>query len=195
MKVKKVLDIILVLIILFNTNSICQQFLQQKSMLNNLEIKDVTDLNKVRRFYFQASVGMFEYFSVGFGYQINPSFAFSLKHANTWVSGHGGNSFLPPSGSGLGIDVKYFTDLWIFNNISFGYIYYLYVPNIYDEKYGIKPKGIYYEVVLGKESIQNGVTRKPQIFWSIGIGKSFNKNYDKTLIILSIKIGISHNLF
>ncbi|GEM_PF-5699321 len=151
--------------------------------------------DSIRHLYIYSSVGLFEYFSIGVGYQLSPRFAISLKHASTWVSGHGGSHFFPPYGSGLGFNLQYFMDLWVFNNVSFNYIYYMYVPNIYDNTYGIKPKGNYYEINFGNERTKKGVKGKLQLFWSVGVGKSFNKNYGKTLIMPSIKIGVYHNLF
>ncbi len=165
----------------------------QQAYSQNEFSKDQND--STRKVYVYAGVGLFEWFNLGIGFQINPEFSVSLKHANTWVSGHGGSYVFPSYASGIGLEIKYFKDLWIFNNVSFSYIYYLYVPNIYDDRYGIQPKGDYYEINFGNESIKKGVKRKIQIFWSVGLGKSYNKNYDKTLIMPSIKIGIFHNLF
>jgi hypothetical protein len=148
-----------------------------------------------RKVYFYAGIGLLEWLSLGLGYQINHEFSVSLKHSNVWVSGHGGSNLFPPYASGIGIDIKYFKNLWVFNNLSFNYIYFLYIPNIYDNTYGLKYKGNYYEVNLGNEKIENELKGKLQLFWSLGLGVSYSKNYAEKLILPSIKIGIIHNLF
>ena len=188
MKIKHYI-IVFILGILFTQISL-------KAQQTNLPDEFSKDQNdSTRKVYVYAGTGLFEWINLGIGFQINPEFSVSLKHANTWVSGHGGSYVFPSYASGVGLEIKYFNDLWIFNNVSFSYIYYLYVPNIYDDRYGIQPKGDYYEINFGNESIKKGVKGKLQIFWSVGLGKSYNKNYDKTLIMPSIKIGIFHNLF
>ncbi len=188
MKIKHYL-IVFTLGVLINQNYLRgQKAYSQKESYKNQN-------DSTRNVFVYTGIGLFEWFSLGIGYQINPEFAVSIKHANIWVSGHGGNYLFPPYASGIGLEIKYFRDLWIFNNVSFSYLYYLYVPNIYDLSYGIRPKGNYYEINFGNEKIKKGVEGKLQVFWSVGLGKSFSKNYDKILILPSIKIGINYNLF
>ncbi len=79
MKIKKIVGIIFVIIISLNTCSVCQQTLLQKSIHTTLENYDATDTNKIRHLYLQASIGIFEYFSVGVGYQVSPNFYNFLK--------------------------------------------------------------------------------------------------------------------
>ncbi len=177
------------LVVLFNQNCLRGQQVNSQNEFSK------SQNDSTRNVFLYTGIGLFEWFNFGIGYQINSKFSFSLKHANTWVSGAGGSYVFPPYANGIGLEIKYFKDLWIFNNVSFNYIYYLYVPNIYDDTYGIKSKGNYYEINFGNERIQKGPKGKLQVFWSIGLGKSYNKNYDKTLIMPSIKIGIFHNLF
>ena len=143
-----------------------------------------------RDLYASINTGIFEWFGIGIGYQLSKEFAIELKHASTWLSGHSSAFFTPPCGSGVGFEANYFSDMGIFNNISISYIYLLYVPNIYTKSYGIKPKGNCFEINTGNEKIQLGTERKLNFFWSIGIGISTNKAYNKTLIMPSLKSGL-----
>ena len=155
----------------------------------------------MRKVYFYSTVGLAEYFSVGIGYQINPKFAASFKYGWTWVSYGGSTSLhLPGSANGLGLELNYFTSFWIFNNFAVEYIHYLNTPLYYLstpiidlDKY-IIPEGYYFEFLLGNEDTIKREKGKFKVFWKIGIGVS-SVERKKTLIMPSIKIGITQNLF
>ncbi|HPI38117.1 MAG TPA: hypothetical protein PK397_09255 [Ignavibacteriaceae bacterium] len=151
--------------------------------------------DSLRTLYIYSGVGIYEWFNIGVGYQLNNQFSVSLKHANTWVSGSGCSYLFPPNAGGLACEIKYYKDIWIFNNISAGYIYFLYVPNEYDMSYGINPKGGGFEFNLGNERIEKRIPGGLQIYWSVGIGINYNKAYSATLVMPSAKIGIYYNLF
>jgi hypothetical protein len=151
--------------------------------------------DSLRNVYIYSGIGIYEWFNIGIGYQLNNQFSVSLKHANTWVSGSGGNYLFPPNASGLECEVKYYKNIWIFNNIAFSYLYFLSVPNVYDMSYGIKPKGGGFELNFGNERIEKSIPGKLQIYWSVGIGINYNKAYSESLIMPSINVGVFHNLF
>ena len=164
-----------------------------QNKINNLEYTS-EDSTKSRDLYASINTGIFEWFGIGIGYQLSKEFAIELKHASTWLSGHGGNFITPPYGSGAGAEIKYFLGEGIVNNISLTYIYLMYVPNIYNESYGIKPKGNCFEINIGDEEIRLETGSRFNFFWSFGVGISTNKAYQKTLIMPSLKIGVTCNL-
>lgn len=188
---KKVIRILIFILIasfvLPQSNVICQNKISEIEHASKNSTRN-------RDLYASINTGIFEWISIGVGYQISKEFSIEFKHANTWLSGHGGNFIIPPYGSGVGTEIKYFSGNGIFNNISLTYIYLLYAPNIYDDSYGLRPKGNCFEINIGDEEIRLETGSRFNFFWSVGVGISTNKAYQKTLIMPSLKIGVTCNL-
>jgi hypothetical protein len=149
--------------------------------------------DSLRHVFINMDTGLFEFFSFGIGLQACPKFAFTIKHSYTWISG-GGSAYTPGIGKGLGLRINYFTDIWLFNNLSCNYTYYFQVSRAPDNEYGIKPKGNYFEINIGRENIKTDIKGKLQFYWSIGLGISSIKNTN-VLVLPTIKVGIFNNLF
>jgi len=185
--------ILVVLLMLIPKMIDCQSYLMKSQ--EEIATNPIYEKDSLRSIYIYSGIGIYEWFNLGIGYQFNNHFSVSLKHANTWVSGHGGGNLFPPTASGLECEIKYYKDIWIFNNISFSYLYFLSIPNVFDMSYGIKPKGGGFELNIGNERIEKGISGKLHFYWSVGIGINYNKAYSETLIMPSIKVGVSHNFF
>lgn len=145
-----------------------------------------------RDLYASINTGLFEWFGIGIGYQLSKEFAIELKHASTWLSGHGGNYIIPPYGSGVGAEIKYFSGNGVFNNISFSFTYLNTVPYKYEE---IKEHGKSFELSTGYDNLEQSEKGKLYLFWSIGIGLGTTTAYKEILIMPTIKIGLTKNLF
>ncbi len=164
---------------------------QIKNYIKISDQKATFEIDNLRKLYIYSGLGLLEFFQFGIGYQINKDFSISMKYAATWLS-YGGSYINPGIGSGFGIAISYYKNLWLFNKISSDYIYYTSLPIIiYDAKNYIRPKGSYYEITIGNEKIESKTGL--QIFWFVGIGISY-PHRSEILILPSIKIGVSQSL-
>jgi len=157
-----------------------------KIILNN------NDSNSIRKLYFSFGAGISEVAHLGAGYQIDSQYALLIKYAITWVSYGAGFHFSGGSGAGWGITVSYFTDFWLFNNITLEYLYYNNLPLRYDpyDNQLKKNYGNYYQINFGKEYILK--SKNLQFYWLIGVGISCPKKQG-ALVLPTIGIGFTKN--
>lgn len=153
---------------------------------------DNKDIIRMRKLYFSFGAGISEVVHLGAGYQIDSQYALSIKYAITWVSYGAGFHVPGGSGAGWGITVSYFTNFWLFNNITLEYLYYNNLPLRYDpyDNQLKKNYGNYYQFNIGKEYILK--SKKLQFYWLIGVGVSCPQKQG-TLVLPTIGIGFTKN--
>ncbi len=177
--------IYVILSILLNTQFLFSQInfvnVKDSSVLtNNLELDE-----NYRGIFLFASVGIIEVASIGFGYQFNEKFSFSLKGAATFI-GSAAMGF-PNSGRGIGMKLSYQTPFLFFNNTNVEFIQYL--ATSFDDHISSISKGHYIDINIGREPTDKAGFN---FFWAIGFCISAAKEAN-ILYAPSLKIGYNFN--
>lgn len=150
-----------------------------------------TDRDSIRRYYYSVGIGLFEFFQVGVGYQINSQYSFSVKYANTWLAYGGGFVAVPGNGGGWGIAVNYFKSIGVFNNIRFESIYYTDLPPLYYNDTFNKNHGFYFQINLAQENILKS-EKFIELYWYVGVGGNILRR-GKSFVFPTIGIGLMKN--
>ena len=123
---------------------------------------------------------------VGLGWQINSNFAIGLKWTGYWLSG---GTFVPNSGTGIGIKISEKITFGIFNNINYETTFFYRYSDQKPEKSKVLIKGFAVDINIGDENINdNGFN----FIWLVGVVVSSAQG-SKPLLLPNLKIGFNIN--
>lgn len=165
--------------------------LLSSNIFGQAEIKSDEDSVYQRKFSSTLTIGVVEYSSFCFGYQINPNYSVAIKFQSILIESSGGGGatgFVMSGAYGIGIIGAHYFSGRLFNSVKFSLI------PLFKSSYSVDPNnfidGVSFECTFNREKLLGNLFK---FYYELG-GAVIKYSDRKTLVAPSLKIGVIYNI-